>query len=94
MKFFSVLALAVAFMASSAEAGCRGNLFGGRLRGGSCGSSCATSCSSSCGGKVLGGRLLHGKSCGSSSCSAGGCTVAEPAKAGSEKPKAAAPSTK
>lgn len=82
MKIFVVLALATAFVANTAEAGCRGGLFGGKLRGGN--SSCGSS----------GGRILQSKS----SCSSGSCTSANPVKKeeakGAEKPKATAPSTK
>ena len=91
MKYLSVLVLAVAFSVSSAEAGCRGGLFGGKLRSKSCGSSCKAT-TSGCGVKLLGGR---------NSCGSGGCSTA-PAKAtkateapkGAEKPKVVAPSTK
>lgn len=88
MKYLSVLVLAVAFSVSSAEAGCRGGLLGGKLRSKSCGSSCKTT-TSDCVVKLLGGR---------NSCCSGGCSAA-PAKAtkatkGAENPKAVAPSTK
>lgn len=94
MKYLSVLVLAVAFSVSSAEAGCRGGLLGGKLRSKSCGSSCKAT-TSGCGIK-----LLHGRS----SCGSGGCSTA-PAKStkatetteapkGAEKAKVVAPSTK
>jgi len=94
MKYLSVLVLAVAFSVSSAEAGCRGGLLGGKLRSKSCGSSCKTTTSckttnSGCGAKLLSGR----NSCGSGGCSAAPAKATEASK-GAEKPKAVAPSTK
>lgn len=89
-KYFAVLALAVAFVASTAEAGCRGGLFGGRLRGGNCGSSCGTA--TSCGHKILSGRQ---SCCSSGSCSTGCSASAKTdVKAAPAAPKANAPSTK
>jgi len=86
MKIFVVLALATAFVANTAEAGCRGGLLGGKLRGGN--SSCGTS----------GGRILQSKSSCSSGRCASSCTSANNVKKeeakGAEKPKAIAPSTK
>lgn len=90
-KYFAVLALAVAFVSGNAEAGCRGGLFGGRLRGGNCDTSCGTT--TSCGHKILSGRQ---SCCSSGSCSTG-CSKATPAKADAKvtpAPKATAPSTK
>jgi hypothetical protein len=94
MKIFVVLALATAFVANTAEAGCRGGLLGGKLRGGN--SSCGTSCGTSCG--LSGGRIIQSKSSCSSGRCASSCTSANPVKKeeakGAEKPKATAPSTK
>jgi hypothetical protein len=90
MKIFVVLALATAFVANTAEAGCRGGLLGGKLRGGN--SSCGTSCG------LSGGRILQSKSSCSSGRCASSCTSANTVKKeeakGAEKPKATAPSTK
>lgn len=92
-KYFAVLALAVAFVANTAEAGCKGGLFsgGGRLRGGNCTTGCGVSTS-------LGNKILSGRQ---SSCSSGSCVVgsskATPAKEDAKAtpaPKATVPSTK
>jgi len=91
-KYFAVLALAVAFVANTAEAGCKGGLFGGgRLRGGNCTIGCGVSTS-------LGSKILSGRQ---SNCSSGSCVVgsskATPVKEdvkATPAPKATVPSTK
>jgi len=87
MKFLSVLVLAVAFGASSVEAGCRSGLLGGKIRGSTCG---ATFSKTKCESKII----SRNRSCASSGCSATSAKSGTEVKPALVGPKSTAPSTK